>query len=58
MTQLWTEDDYNDALTRLDVIFDATEGDELAELKRLVDKIVAYEDIHYPIDKPKEITTK
>lgn len=52
MTHLWTEDDYNDALARLDVIFHVEEGDELAELERLVDKIVAYEDIHYPIDKP------
>ena len=49
MTMLWTEDDYNKALTRLDEIFEVTDGPELAELERLVDKIVEYEDIHYPI---------
>lgn len=44
-----TEQEYNDALVRLDEIFEVTDGPEFIELERLVDAIIAYEDIHYPI---------
>jgi HTH-type transcriptional regulator/antitoxin HigA len=48
-----TEQDYRDALKRLDVIFDASpntaEGDELEVLCVLVDN---YEKIHFQIDSP------
>ncbi|MDR1974538.1 MAG: hypothetical protein LBQ31_07690 [Bacteroidales bacterium] len=48
-----TEQDYNDALARLEVIFDAKlgtpEGDELEVLGILVDQ---YENEHFPIDMP------
>jgi HTH-type transcriptional regulator/antitoxin HigA len=49
-----TEKDYQAALKRLEVIFDARpntkQGDELEILSLLVEK---YEDEHYPIDAPK-----
>jgi HTH-type transcriptional regulator/antitoxin HigA len=48
-----TENDYQDALKRLEVIFDAEpntiEGDELEILGILIDD---YEKIHFPIDMP------
>ena len=48
-----TDDEYNQALKRLEVIFDAetetAEGDELDLLSLLIDN---YEKIHYPIDLP------
>jgi len=51
-----TEQDYQDALNRLDVIFDAkagtTEGDELEILGLLIDD---YENKHFPIDLPDPI---
>jgi len=51
-----TEEDYNQALKRLEVIFDApidsTEGDEAELLSILIEK---YEDEHYPIDAPDPI---
>ena len=51
-----TEQDYQDALNRLDVIFDAkagtTEGDELEILGLLIDN---YENKHFPIDLPDPI---
>ena len=51
-----TKKDYQDALVRLDKIFDAkpgsAEGDELEILGILVDN---YEKIHYPIDFPDPI---
>jgi HTH-type transcriptional regulator / antitoxin HigA len=51
-----TEQDYQDALTRLEVIFDAEpnsmEGDELEVLGVLVDN---YEKIHFSIDLPDPI---
>lgn len=51
-----TEKDYNEALKRLEVIFDAKagteEGDELEILGILIEK---YEDIHFPIDLPDPI---
>lgn len=48
-----TEEDYQKALKRLEVIFDSTpdtpEGDEAELLSILIEK---YEDEHYPIDAP------
>lgn len=51
-----TEEEYQLALNRLEVIFDAepgtTEGDELELLSLLIDN---YEKIHFPIDLPDPI---
>ena len=51
-----TEQDYREALNRLEVIFDAVpntaEGDELEILGVLIDN---YENINYPIDLPDPI---
>jgi HTH-type transcriptional regulator/antitoxin HigA len=51
-----TEDDYQVALKRLEVVFDAEpntpEGDELEVLSVLIDN---YENIHYPIEMPDPI---
>jgi HTH-type transcriptional regulator/antitoxin HigA len=51
-----TDNDYQDALKRLEVIFDAEpnspEDDELAILVVLIDD---YENIHFPIDMPDPI---
>ena len=51
-----TEDDYNQALARLELIFDAEfgspEGDELEILGMLIEK---YENEHYPIPLPDPI---
>lgn len=51
-----TEQDYNQALERLELIFDATkgtkEGDELEVLGILIEK---YEDDYFPIDLPDPI---
>ncbi len=51
-----TEQDYQDALKRLEVIFDASvdspEGDEAEILGMLIEK---YEDKHYPIEAPDPI---
>jgi HTH-type transcriptional regulator/antitoxin HigA len=51
-----TEDDYNQALKRLEVIFDSPadtlEGDEAELLGLLIEK---FEDAHYPIEAPDPI---
>jgi HTH-type transcriptional regulator/antitoxin HigA len=51
-----TEEDYRQALERLEVIFDASvdspEGDEAEILSILIEK---YEDEHYPISPPDPI---
>jgi HTH-type transcriptional regulator/antitoxin HigA len=51
-----TENDYNQALERLEIIFDAKkgteEGDELELLGMLIDQ---YENEHFPIDLPDPI---
>lgn len=53
---LKTEEEYNQALRRLEVIFDApvdsVEGDEADLLGILIEK---YEDEHYPIESPDPI---
>jgi HTH-type transcriptional regulator/antitoxin HigA len=56
MKILKTEEEYNLALKRLEIIFDAsadsTEGDEADMLGILIEK---YEDEHYPIESPDPI---
>lgn len=56
MKILKTEEEYNQALRRLEVIFDAstdsTEGDEADLLGILIEK---YEDEHFPIESPDPI---
>jgi len=51
-----TEDDYQDALKRLEIVFDAepntAEGDELEVLSVLIEN---YENINYPIEMPDPI---
>lgn len=51
-----TEQDYHEALERLELIFDAEigtpEGDELEILGILIDK---YEELHFPVDLPDPI---
>jgi HTH-type transcriptional regulator/antitoxin HigA len=51
-----TENDYNQALERLEVVFDAkkgtSEGDELELLSILIEQ---YENTHFPIDLPDPI---
>ncbi len=51
-----TEEDYNNALERLEIIFDTSpdskEGDEAEILSLLIDN---YENKHYPIDSPDPI---
>jgi HTH-type transcriptional regulator / antitoxin HigA len=53
---LKTEEEYNQALSRLEIIFDAPadspEGDEADLLGLLIEK---YEDEHYPIEAPDPI---
>lgn len=52
-TILKTESDYNDAIERLDEIFDVTPGDvHFAEAELLGLLIEEYEDIYYPIASP------
>jgi HTH-type transcriptional regulator/antitoxin HigA len=51
-----TGDDYNLALKRLELIFDAdVNTPESDELEFLVTLIENYENIHYPIDMPGEV---
>ncbi|MGG7034081.1 MAG: type II toxin-antitoxin system HigA family antitoxin [Flavobacterium sp.] len=51
-----TEQDYNQALERLEIIFDAksgtVEGDELEVLEILINQ---YENVHFPIELPDPI---
>ncbi len=50
---LKTETDYNRAIERLDIIFDADPGSEqFAEAELLGLLISEYEDVHYPIETP------
>jgi HTH-type transcriptional regulator/antitoxin HigA len=50
-----TKKDYEEALKRLTVIWGAKEGtpedDELEQLATLIEK---YEELHFPIEEPKE----
>tara|TARA_B110000263_G_C15099411_1_gene414603 strand:- start:236 stop:397 length:162 start_codon:yes stop_codon:yes gene_type:complete len=47
---MYSEEEYKDALERMDEIYDAEEGTvEGREADILMKRIEAYEDIHYPI---------
>jgi len=49
------EQEYQAALERLELIFDAVPGsEESIELEQLSKAVEAYENIHYPIDLPEE----
>ena len=51
-----TEEDYEAALARIEEIFDAEEStSEEEELKILVDLVLVYEDLNYPIGPPDPI---
>jgi HTH-type transcriptional regulator/antitoxin HigA len=48
-----TEDDYKKALERLRLIFSSDpESAEGKEATRLADRILDYEELHYPTDQP------
>lgn len=48
-----TEREYNDALTRIDQLFDAPSGSQEAlELDELALAVNQYEEKHYPIEEP------
>lgn len=50
-----TEEEYESALDRIDELMKLNpkhDTEECAELIKLADMVDAYEDIHYPIDKP------
>ncbi len=50
ITQIMNKEEYRSALKRIDEIFQADIGmAEGEELDALVDLVVAYEDLHYPI---------
>ena len=52
-----SEEDYRQALARVDQIFDAESGTpERDELERLADLIVRYESKHHPINPPDPIS--
>ncbi|MFA5599148.1 MAG: transcriptional regulator [Phenylobacterium sp.] len=45
------EQEYEDALERINEIWEAEEGTaELEELFKLIDEVEIYEDAHYPIE--------
>jgi HTH-type transcriptional regulator/antitoxin HigA len=53
ITKIETEDDYSEALTRAETLWNAEDGTpEGEELDKLVMLIEEYEAIHYPIDPP------
>ena len=43
------ETEYENKLKRIEEIFDAVDGPEAEELKKLVSEVEEYENIHYPI---------
>ena len=48
-----TETEYEDALKRLDEIFDAPIGTPESDEAEILEQLISdYEDIHYPIDPP------
>lgn len=52
-----TEEDYNDALKRIEQLFDAKEGTPEAEELELLSTLVAlYEQEHFPIDAPDPVS--
>jgi HTH-type transcriptional regulator/antitoxin HigA len=56
ITSIKTETDYQQALKRLEVIFDARSGTPESDEADILEKIIdEYEQIHYPIDEPDPI---
>ncbi|MGG7660889.1 hypothetical protein [Dyadobacter sp. BHUBP1] len=48
-----TEEEYNEALARLDVLFDAPVGSQEAKEAEVLALLVnQYEEVHYPIEEP------
>ncbi|MCE2500885.1 MAG: hypothetical protein J4G13_08495 [Dehalococcoidia bacterium] len=53
ITRVQTEADYEAALARIDELIHSVPGsEEDAELDRISDLVIQYEDEHYPIEKP------
>jgi antitoxin component HigA of HigAB toxin-antitoxin module len=53
MNENWTEQRHQKMLDRIDKLMDAEAGTpESFELRWLADRVVAYEDVHYPIGAP------
>ena len=53
ITQVQTEADYEAALARIEDLIDSVPGsEEDAELDRISDLVIRYEDKHYPIESP------
>lgn len=53
MKPIRTEDDYNEALQRLEIIFDAEEGTPAGDEAQILGMLIArYEDEHFPIGLP------
>ncbi len=53
ITQVQTKADYEAALARIDELIDSAPGsEEGAELDRISDLVIQYEDEHYPIASP------
>jgi HTH-type transcriptional regulator/antitoxin HigA len=51
----WTKEQHQKMLDRIDKLMDAEAGTpESFELSWLADRVVAYEDVHYPIGTPDE----
>ena len=53
ITRVQTEADYEAALARIDELIVSVPGSaEGAELDRISDLVIRYEDVHYPMEKP------
>lgn len=53
ITQIQTESDYEAALARIDELIHSAPGSaEDAELNRISDLVIQYEDEHYPMEEP------
>lgn len=53
ITRVQTEADYEAALARIDELIGSVPGsEEDAELDRISDLVIQYEDVHYPMEKP------
>lgn len=49
----WTKEQHQKMLDRIDKLMDAeVDTPEAFELNWIVDRVVAYEDVHYPIGEP------
>ena len=53
ITRVQAEADYEAALARIDELIGSVPGsEEDAELDRISDLVIQYEDVHYPMEKP------